>query len=155
FGLALYDREQLGVRKARREKTSPPIGPWVLRSATGADEASFDKPSAFAGALRKAMIEACDIERLFAIWEQNVDTVRALSRSLKQDHLPNSGIAPQLVGHLKQCAIALVNSQNGDHHKEISPAPNGCARPKIDKSALTLSEPKRHRSKEHLRFVAE
>ena len=114
FGLALYDREQVGVRKARGEKTSPPIGPWVLRSATGADEASFDKPSEFAGALRKAMTEAHDIELLFAIWEQNVETVRALNRSFKQDHLPNSGIAPQLVGHLKQCAIALVKPQTRD-----------------------------------------
>ena len=112
FGLALYDREQLGVRKARSEKASPPIGPWVLRSASGAEEASFDKPSEFAGALRKAMTEADDIELLFAIWEQNVDTVRALNRSLKQEQLPKSGIAPQLVNHLKQCAIALVKPEN-------------------------------------------
>ena len=153
FGLALYDREQVGVRRARGEKTSPLIGPWILRSATGADKASCDKPSEFVGAIRKAMIEAHDIELLFAIWEQNVDTVRALNRSLKQDHLPNSGIAPQLVAHLKHCAIALVKSQTRD--REISPAPNGCARPKIDKSVLTISEPKRHRSKEHLRSVAE
>ena len=27
FGLALYDREQIGVRKARAENISPPIGP--------------------------------------------------------------------------------------------------------------------------------
>jgi len=141
------------VRRARGEKTSPLIGPWILRSATGADKASCDKPSEFVGAIRKAMIEAHDIELLFAIWEQNVDTVRALNRSLKQDHLPNSGIAPQLVAHLKHCAIALVKSQTRD--REISPAPNGCARPKIDKSVLTISEPKRHRSKEHLRSVAE
>ena len=112
FGLALYDREQLGVRKARTEKASPPIGPWVLRSPSGAEEASFDKPSEFAGALRKAMTEAHDIELLFAIWEQNVETVRALNRSLKQDALPKSGIAPQLVSHLKQCAIALVKPGN-------------------------------------------
>ena len=97
FGLALYDRDQLGVRKARGEKASPPIGPWVLRSASGADEASFDTPSEFAGALRNSMTEARDIELLFAIWEQNVDTVRALNRSLKQEPLPKSGIAPQLV----------------------------------------------------------
>ena len=45
FGLALYDREQVGVRKARNEKASPPIDPWVLRSASGADKASFDTPS--------------------------------------------------------------------------------------------------------------
>ncbi len=57
----------------------------MLRSATGAEEASFDKPSEFAAILRKAMTEANDIELLFAIWEQNVETVRALNRSLKQD----------------------------------------------------------------------
>ena len=89
FGLALYDREQIGVRKARSEKASPPIGPWILRSASGADEASFEKPSEFTGALRKAMSDANAIELLFAIWEQNVDTVRALNRSLRQEQLPN------------------------------------------------------------------
>ena len=72
------------------------------------EEASFDKPSEFAAALRKSMSEARDIEILFAIWEQNVDTVRALNKHLKQDHLPKSGVAPQLVAHLKRCAIALV-----------------------------------------------
>jgi hypothetical protein len=112
FGLALYDRTQFGVRKAKNEKAAPPIGPWVLRSASGADEPSFDKPSEFAGALRQAMGEANDIELLFAIWEQNVDTVRALNRSLKQEQLPKSGIAPQLVSHLKRCAIALVKPDN-------------------------------------------
>ena len=56
------------------------------------------------------MSEADDIELLFAIWEQNVDTVRAMNRSLKQEQLPKSGIAPQLVNHLKQCAIALVKA---------------------------------------------
>ena len=112
FGLALYDREQVGVRKSRSEKASPPIGPWILRSASGDNEASFDKPSEFASALRTAMTEARDIELLFAIWEQNVETVRTLNRSLKQDSLPRSGIAPQLVTHLKQCAIALVKPEN-------------------------------------------
>jgi Rad52/22 family double-strand break repair protein len=106
FGLALYDREQVGVRKARTDKFSLSTGPWVLLTASGADEASFDRPSEFAAALRKAMTEAHNIEVLFAIWEQNVETVRVLNKSLKQDGLPKSGIAPQLVGHLKQCAIA-------------------------------------------------
>ena len=155
FGLALYDREQLGVRKARSEKASLPIGPWVLRSPSGAKEASFDKPSEFAGALRKAMTEARDIELLFAIWEQNVETVRALNRSLKQEALPKSGIAPQLVSHLKQCAIALVkpeNRANGSGSPDV-PSPKA-VRAKIDKSVLTFAEQKRIRCKEHLRFVA-
>src|SRR6185312_1630904 len=158
FGLALYDREQVGVRKARNEKASPPVGPWILRSASGVEEASFDKPSEFAGALRKAMAEARDIEFLFAIWEQNVETVRALNRSLKQDALPKSGIAPQLVSHLKQCAIALVKPESRADiptHPEVAGVTlPKAAGPKIDKSALTFGEPRRIRSKDHLRFVA-
>jgi hypothetical protein len=155
FGLALYDRKQVGVRKGRGAKAAPVTGPWILRSASGAEEASFEKPSEFAAALRKAMTETQDIEILFAIWEQNVDTVRALNRSLKQDHLPKSGIAPQLVAHLKRCAIALVKP-HAEAQKAAS-APRqliGGTRPKIDKSVLTIAEPKRIRCKEHLRYVA-
>jgi hypothetical protein len=105
------------------------------------------------------MTEANDMELLFAIWEQNVETVRALNRSLRQEQLPRSGIAPQLVSHLKQCAIALVkpeNRANGPGHPEVVPAvlPPKAARPRVDKSVLTLGEPKRIRCKEHLRFVA-
>jgi len=150
FGLALYDPDQLGVRKPRNKKTSAAIGPWVLRSVTGAAEACFDKPSDFASALRKTMSQAQDIELLFAIWEENVDTVRALNRTLKQDQLSKSGIAPLLVNHLKQCAIALVKPEtraNSSDSKAI------CS--KVDKSILTFGELKRIRSKEHLRFVAE
>jgi hypothetical protein len=135
--------------KARSEKASPPIGPWILRSASGAEEASFDKPSEFA--------VARDIELLFAIWEQNVDTIRALHRSLRQAQLPKCEIAPQLVSHLKRCAIALVKSESrpsaSDHLKVSEPAPTPI-RAKIDKSVLAISEPKRIRCKEHLRFVA-
>jgi hypothetical protein len=158
FGLALYDREQAGVRKARTVKSSAPIGPWALYSPAGEQEASFDQPSEFAGALRKAMSEASNIEILFAVWEQNVDTVRALNKHLKQDHLPKSGVAPQLVAHLKRCAIALVKPQAAgteEVQSTSSEALNGAARQKIDKSVLTISEPKRHRSKEHLHYVAE
>jgi hypothetical protein len=158
FGLALYDREQEGVRKQRGLKAAPAIGPWVLRSASGAEEASFDKPSEFAGALRLAMSEAKDIELLFAIWEQNVETVRALNKSLKQDSSQRSGIAPQLVAHLKHCAVALtkpeVRSKDLLAARPDHPADNGEGK-KIDKSVLTISEPKRVRSKEHLRYVAE
>ena len=124
FGLALYDREQIGVRKARGGKAAPAIGPWILRSASAGDETSFDQPSAFAAALRQAMSEARDIELLFAIWEQNVETVRALNRSLKQNSLPRSGIAPQLVAHLKHCAVALTkpeNSQQGATGGHVGP----------------------------------
>ena len=103
------------------------------------------------------MSEANDIELLFAIWEQNVDTVRALNRSLKQEQLPKSGIAPQLVSHLKQCAsrsLSLKAEPTAHRHRKVARTPAKPVRPKIDKSVLTFGEPKRIRSKEHLRFVA-
>jgi hypothetical protein len=158
FGLALYDREQEGVRKKRGGRAALAIGPWILRSASGADSTSFDRPSEFAAALRQAMSEAKDIELLFAIWEQNVETVRALNRSLKQDSLPRSGVAPQLVAHLKHCAVALTKPRNFSQERQVAtPAEtaNNGASGKIDKSVLTISEPKRIRCKEHLRFVTE
>jgi hypothetical protein len=156
FGLALYDREQAGVRKLPDEIVAPPIGPWILRDVDGSEEASFDKPSEFAAALRLALTDAHAIEKLFAIWESNVETVRALNRALKQEALLKSGIAPALVKHLKQCAIALVKTpaQNTSATEAASSQAAEPSPKKIDKSVLTISEPKRHRSKEHLRYVA-
>ena len=84
----------------------------MLRSESGTERSSFNKPSEFANALRTAMSEALDIEILFALWEQDVQTVRAINRSLRQDHLTESGIAAQLVGHLKRCAIALAKPRD-------------------------------------------
>ena len=153
FGLALYDREQVGVRKVRGQ-AAPAIGPWVLRSAEGAGEASFDKPSECVAALRDAMSQAKDIELLFAIWEHNVETVRALNRSMKQDSLPRSGIAPQLVAHLKHCAVALTKPETRSKAHPADQTAHGGTVAKIDKSVLAISEPKRIRCKEHLRYVA-
>jgi hypothetical protein len=55
------------------------------------------------------MTEARDIELLFAIWEQNVETVPALNRNLKQERLPKSGIATQLVSHLSNAPLPWSN----------------------------------------------
>ena len=70
------------------------------------------------------MSEAEDIELLFAIWEQNVETVRAVNRAMRQDQLPKSGIAPQLVAHLKRCAIALVKPAVDESPDGRSSAPS-------------------------------
>jgi len=169
FGLALYDREQAGVRQRSAGKLphAQPLvkGPWVIRSATEAIEGSFDKPAEFIKALREAMTKALDIEGLFCVWEQNVATVRELNASRANLGL-EPGFAPSLVAHLKACAVALVQP-SGKATEAPSEAPSQAAaaiaptaslrikeRPRIDKSVLTIGEPKRIRSKAHLRFVA-
>jgi hypothetical protein len=165
FGLALYDREQAGVRHHSKTKPGLPEpvakGPWVVRSAGGAIKRSFDKPVDFVQAIREAMTEARDIERLFEIWEQNVATVRELNASREQLGLA-PGFAPSLVTHLKSCAVALVKPGDTPIEEHTRPGAASAAqasqrikqRPKIDKSVLTIGEPKRIRSRTHLRFVA-
>jgi hypothetical protein len=165
FGLALYDREQAGVGKPRCEKVqaSEPeeIGPWVLRSETGSPQVTLGKPEAFADELRKAMTNAKEIEALFAVWEQNVKTVRAIARSMRDRPSDGGGLAQGLVAHLKACAVALATPATRTPSAPSRAATlNGHLHPKaknekIDKSMLTLGELKRIRSKEHLRFVAQ
>jgi hypothetical protein len=151
FGLALYDREQLGIRKRRDFK--PALGPCVLRSESGAEHSSFNKPSEFAAALRIALSEARDIEKLFALWEQNVETVRAINRSLGQQQLHRLGMAPQLVAHLKQCAVALAKSTNStqaDSSQNAAVTELGGK----DRQKHAHDWPTKTVSKEHLRHVA-
>jgi hypothetical protein len=132
----------------------------VLRSETGKAKQSFDKAGEFLAALKQAMSEACNIELLFSLWENNVETVRALNRQTKGPSAPK-GLDPQaLVAHLKACAVALATpkAESSEHRSSTEGAdcrptsnPMAC---KVDKSVLAISEPKRLRSKEHLRFVA-
>jgi hypothetical protein len=157
FGLALYDPEQAGVQKTPNASVGSSLGPWVLRSSEGRELGSFEQPSGFAAGLRAALTEEIEIENLFAIWENNVETVRDLNRAVKHEALAKTGFAPQLVNHLKQCAIALAKPATPIAHPKVSePVPSqDYPQQKIDKSVLAISEPKRHRSKDHLRFVAQ
>jgi DNA recombination protein Rad52 len=159
FGLALYDREHAGVRKARgvtgASTQAEGKGPWVLRMATGAPLGTFDKPDVFADALHNAMSGAKDIELLFAIWEKNIGTVRAINKRLKLQPSPRDVITAKLVAHLKERAVALAKAGSGgisDQHADRT-LEGRSEHTKIDKSVLTISEPKRHRSPEHLRLV--
>jgi hypothetical protein len=95
------------------------------------------------------MSEVYDIELLYDIWEQNIETLRVLHRSTRE----RPGVVPAMVSHLRGCAVDLVKrASNGSAHPVATG--NSGTRHKIDKSVLTISEPKRIRCKEHLRFVA-
>ena len=161
FGLALYDPAQLGVRQSPKGKTSPPEsapkGPWILHASNGEQKGRFHQATGFVEALRKTMAEAGDIERLFETWERNVSIVRELNAARQRLGL-EPGFAQGLVAYLKSCAVALVKTGADPAQMASSKVDPAISRlsgqPKIDKSVLTIAEPKRVRSKEHLRFVA-
>jgi hypothetical protein len=150
FGLALYDRDH-GVRMSP-SSSGQSKGPWTLRTQSGAFLKKYETAEAFGASLRSAMNQAPNIEQLFAVWEQNVTTVRAINRSLGARD-PN--FAKSLVTHLKACAGSCVKpaAPGAKAPVGMEAAPDA-RRTKIDKSLLTFGEQRRHRSKEHLRFVA-
>jgi DNA recombination protein Rad52 len=150
FGLALYDRELNGVknRKALIPGGDEYRGPWLLSLSNGTGQ-SFSNSNEFVVGLREALTNAADIEQLFAIWEGNVDTVRAISKHTNSS-TPRGAIAQNLVAYMKSRAIALAKQGNRRPTCDSGNNP----RPKVDKNLLTIAESKRFRSKEHLRFVA-
>jgi hypothetical protein len=151
FGLALYDRELAGVtnRKNLMPKSDEYRGPWLLSLPSGAGQ-SFERSDEFIAALRKALSDTNDIEQLFAIWERNVDAVRAIN---KANHSSGRAvIAQNLVAHLKGRAIALAKQSS--QAVETAPQIHNGSHVKVDKSLLAIPEIKRIRSKDHLRFVA-
>ena len=160
FGLALYDREQAGVGKPRCEKAdvseAQEHGPWVLRSATGSPQVTLEKPEAFAEELRKALNNAKDIQALFAVWEQNVETVRAIARSMRDRSSDGGGLAQDLVARLKACAVALATpaakacsplaSRNGSAQRSISASwPNSPASCVVENRPMPITSGMRNR----------
>ena len=103
----------------------------LVKASANADE--------FVVALRKALTDAADIEQLFAIWERNVDTVRAINKQTNRS-TPRGVIAQNLVAHMKGRAIALAK-QGSQPSAATSDNQNG-SRPKVDKSVLAIAEPK-------------
>ena len=79
------------------------------------------------------------------------DTARPASLYATSDQV---GIVPTMVSHLRACAVDLVKTRQQRTVSNPVLKGNGGTRHKIDKSVLTISEPKRIRCKEHLRFVA-
>ncbi len=142
FGLALYDKEKKGVTKPRATRADLPE--FRLKDVTGTPGTLYCDADAFTEGFSDALGHVPTIKELFELWEHNLDTVR-LVRKLPS---PKAELAEKLVRRLKARAIAL-----GDK-KSPTESGKGNGQAKIDKSQLTLGEPKRVRSKEHLAFVA-
>jgi DNA recombination protein Rad52 len=145
FGLALYDRALNGVRNRKALVPEMP-NTWTLLSVAGAPRQTCDSPKLFLAQLREVMSQAPTIEDLFAVWQQNLPSVRLINKLLRSTARKDTS-AQDLVSHLRSCAIALAVP------REAPETSQGAGKKrKIDKSALTISEPKRIRSKEHLRY---
>ena len=146
FGLALYDKEQNGVRR-RRNGNGKAVGiSWVLLSGTGALLSRHDTPESFCTALRELLERTPTLDRLQAIWARNGGTV----------------------GHLRT-AWPDLKTANGTHYAEVLEKIHeqqverlkGDGKPAIEPETVVRAElelpfaaPKRMRDAAHLQFVA-
>lgn len=141
FGLALYDKERKGVRKAKAPQPQQVL--WEICDESGAASARFTDTHACALALRQKLDGAATLGELDALWRGNKVLVGEL-----QQHLPKangSGAADlDLAGAYQRRHTKLWVRQT------LSPVD----RETIDKSQLALPAPKRIRAPEHLKWVA-
>lgn len=140
FGLCLYDKEQSGLRRARKRRTAaqPQPARWLLRPLH-AEPQSFAEPVDFCSALRQLIADRPSAENLAALWSLNMEMISRLAADLPE-----------------------LRSEKGEHYAEIlgtlyrkrldalTPTPTS-----IDKSRLAIVEPRRIRNKGHLRAVAQ
>ena len=87
------------------------------------------------------MSEAHDIELLYDVWEQNIETLRVLHRSTKIERARHRS---QLWSATYGLAPSLSSSAPATEVQHPVTKGNGGTQHKIDKSVLTISEPKRH-----------
>lgn len=162
FGLALYDKEQAGVRRRRRRCARAAEADQqercVFRSADGNPKQSGCSPKTFFTELRAGLANARSLEELEAVWAHNCGDLDRL-RKEAPDLTDKSGqhYADVLLDY---CDVRVRELQPPDTPPDASKAyrvaMNGHSGGggKIDKAALALPEPKRVRNKGHLKFVA-
>jgi DNA recombination protein Rad52 len=146
FGLALYDKEQAGVRGSGRThpNAEAPALAWTVLSPDGHAIATCIEPKAFCTRLRQALSAAPDATFLRALWNQNAALVQSLEAH-RPDLVTRKGV--HFAGVLTtvfEAQLTKLTAQNG-----TEPADTGV----VDKSLLSIAAPKRIRDIEHLESV--
>ena len=145
FGLALYDKEQNGVRR-RLERGSLAAGvTWTLLSGTGARLSRHELPEEFCSALRELIETTAKVETLERIWGRNLSTVDHLRRAWPEMKTSNGTHYADLLQKLYDQTL-----------ERLSIAAIAGFRPveRAQQNELAFAAPKRLRDPEHLRHVA-
>jgi hypothetical protein len=148
FGLALYDKEQNGVRRLPAKPVGLRAIEWILRSASGECASTHRKPEAFCTAVREVVTSASSLEDLNAIWARNTDTISQM-RIVCPELQTASGVhyADVLEKlYRQQCEVLEPGADS-------SPAREAVETP-LESPAHPIPSPKRLRDDAHLRFVA-
>jgi hypothetical protein len=84
FGLALYDKEQNGVRRSKSNRAAGQPLALVLLSSNGEPQGSHDNPQSFCAAMRESLASMQSLEELQAVWARNATTISQLRTILPE-----------------------------------------------------------------------
>jgi hypothetical protein len=145
FGLALYDREQNGVRRKISVASGQSVS-WAFVSSTGQILSTHAIPQTFCAAMREALNAAQTGDEIDALWKCNVGTInelRAMLPDLKTAH--GTHYADVLEKLRERQAVRLGSS--------VEPR-DPISDPGIARALSLLPHPKRVRDASHLQFIA-
>ena len=147
FGLALYDKDQAGVKGNGRAhiNSGAPALVWTVLSPDGQMIATCGDPKAFCTRLRQALSAALDATYLRALWNRNAPLVNSLEAH-RPDLVTRKGVHfASVLASVYEAQLAKLTAQTGSE-----PPPVGA----VDKSELAIGVPRRVRDSEHLAHVA-
>ncbi len=151
FGLALYDREQAGVRRTPRPRDHSALvtdqsEPWVLLGSRGEIVGQHETAESYCTGLKRVIDQAVLPRALKSMLYYNEPTIQRL-RLARPELKTGKGIhyADLLARYAERAKQRLGQSRQAEPEL-LPPAP-------IDKSALILGAPRRIRDPEHLRFI--
>jgi hypothetical protein len=149
FGLALYDKDQLGVARTKTDsatqKSEPLPVTWTLFSTTGAPFQKFDNPQGYCSAAKEALLNSKGSGDLEDFWKANQSSIAQL-RSVWPELKTRHGV------HYADVLERLYRSQILRwEHEDKTRASNEAST--IDKSGLVINAPKRIRDEPHLKYI--
>jgi hypothetical protein len=152
FGLALYDREQAGVRRAPRPREHSALvdqsEPWVLLGSRGEIIGQHETAESFCTGLKRAIDQATLPRTLKSMLYYNEPTIQRL-RLARPELKTGQGVhyADLLERYAERARQRLGQARTKTPEPELIPPEP------VDKSALLLGAPKRLRDPEHLKFI--
>ena len=127
---------QSGVRRPRKLAVPAPVQ-WVVRPLKG-KSIPFADPVEFCSALRNLITQCASREEVARLWSLNTEMVSMLSTKV-----------PALRTEKSEHYAEILNCLYRKQYEALAPSA-----PRIDKSRLLISEPRRIRDKSHLRAIA-
>ena len=147
FGLALYDKEQAGVQRAKaaaRDSSPAPVA-WTLLQ-TDQPPKPYETPQQFCSAAKDALRQAKSVSALAALWAGNAPAIAQL-RAIRPELRTRSGV------HYADVLEGLYRQQYG-LLEQGTPETQTSDAPPSENTDVAIIIPRRLRDPAHLKYVA-